>query len=334
MVYSCAVIGCSSRTGSKDDPEKKTFFRIPHAKENHSLECAKLAEERRQVWISRINIADLKVTDHTRVCSIHFVGGKPADLIDNKNPDWSPSLNLGYQQSDLISPENAKYRYERCKRRNELPPPKNLFPRKKIKICKKVTQVSSPSPPDDFVDEELSKEVEVQTETTMFLMDDMKKEISRLQRELSMSRIGTKEWFNNTQKVKFYTGLPNLEMLETVFDFLIGCYTPPNSTLLAPFQEFTLTIMRLRLNLTLNDLAYRFQISNTRVSVIFLKWLDVMFVSLQGLILWPSREQLWATTPLAFRQYFGTRVVIIIDCFGPTGKSSRESYDMEQLQTP
>ena len=51
------------------------------------------------------------------------------------------------------------------------------------------------------------------------------------------------------------------------------------------------------------------------VSNIFLKWLDILFNWLGKVIKWPEREQLLEPTPLSFRYIFGTKAVIIIDCF-------------------
>ncbi len=33
-----------------------------------------------------------------RICSKHSVSGKPASLLDETNPDWLPSLNLGHSR--------------------------------------------------------------------------------------------------------------------------------------------------------------------------------------------------------------------------------------------
>ena len=43
------------------------------------------------------------------MCFDHFVSGKPSLLYDDKNPDWVPTLNLGY---DVVScdPKMAKLR--------------------------------------------------------------------------------------------------------------------------------------------------------------------------------------------------------------------------------
>ena len=57
-----------------------------------------------------------------------------------------------------------------------------------------------------------------------------------------------------------------------------------------PSDCLLLVLMRFRLNLGLQDLAYRFGISLSRANEIFKAWIDMMFVSLRHLIVWPSQE--------------------------------------------
>ena len=47
--------------------------------------------------------ADLKPEQYlnTRVCSDHFLDVSPSQLYDENNPDWAPSLKLGYETSSL-----------------------------------------------------------------------------------------------------------------------------------------------------------------------------------------------------------------------------------------
>ena len=112
---------------------------------------------------------------------------------------------------------------------------------------------------------------------------------------------------------KFYF-IPNFKGLQTVFDFLFAVVGENNRAVLSPSQEMVLTLMRLRLNLTINDLSYRFNISRSTTSSIVLKWIN-MFVRLRPLIMWPGREEIISTIPVSFRQYFKTKVAVIIDCF-------------------
>ena len=168
-----------------------------------------------------------------------------------------------------------------------------------------------------------SFDVNLQTDLTADMITSLDSELNELNSKLYQLReenkklkVGTEEWFqNNDTKTVFNTGLPKFTLLLTLFNFLAtGLKQSPNSVL-SMFQEFVLTLMRLRLNLSLNDLAYRFDVSKSTASTVFLKWIDIMFIRVRLLIRWPDREQLWETTLLCFRKHFKTKVVIIVDCF-------------------
>ena len=57
-------------------------------------------------------------------------------------------------------------------------------------------------------------------------------------------------------------------------------------------QEFLMTMMRLRLGLLVDDLAFRFKTSNTRVSQIWITWIKLISKELGYLIIWPSKGQI------------------------------------------
>ena len=76
-----------------------------------------------------------------------------------------------------------------------------------------------------------------------------------------------------------------------------------------------MVLLKLRLNMLYQDLAYCFDISLSTVSRILFSWLLVMDVKLSPLINWPSREDLWRTMPQCFKYSFGKRIAVIIDCF-------------------
>ena len=86
-------------------------------------------------------------------------------------------------------------------------------------------------------------------------------------------------------------------------------------TKLSPFQEFMCVLLKLRMNSSVEYLAYCFGISPSTVSRIFLKWLKQMDVRLSNLILWPDREGLRKAMPACFQASFGKKVAIIVDCF-------------------
>ena len=86
-----------------------------------------------------------------------------------------------------------------------------------------------------------------------------------------------------------------------------------STNVLSQFQEFLITLMKLKLNSPFQDLEFRFGISVS--TVVIDKWIDAMSTRLQFLIMWPAREELRKTMPLAFKRNFGDKVAVIIDCF-------------------
>ena len=73
-------------------------------------------------------------------------------------------------------------------------------------------------------------------------------------------------------------------------------------------------LIKLRLNVPFQDLAYHFGVSVLTFSRTFTSWIRVMDSRLSRLIYWPEQKELWNTMPKRFLFSFGNRTVII-DCF-------------------
>ena len=113
---------------------------------------------------------------------------------------------------------------------------------------------------------------------------DKSKHNYQLREKIPYLMTGTLERFDSDQKVLFYTGLPNREILQCVFNFVKPLEEQHFNSALTYFQEFSLTLMRLKLNLTITDLAYRYNVSRSTSSNLFLKWIDVLYHRLSHLI--------------------------------------------------
>ena len=116
---------------------------------------------------------------------------------------------------------------------------------------------------------------------------------------------------DNDSKTKFYTGLSTYHIFTVLFSFLYPFVNRP--TKLSLNDELLMVLMKLRLNLQTEDLAYRFGVSPATVSRIFHKWLDVMHTRLGKCIRWPDRETVCKTLPVAFQKHY-PQVRCIIDC--------------------
>ena len=118
----------------------------------------------------------------------------------------------------------------------------------------------------------------------------------------------------NDKKVKFYTGIPTFDLLKVLFTFVsVSVPSQANSTL-SNFQQFVVVLAKLRLNLTNQDIGYRFDLHQTTISKMFKKWINIMYIRLKPLIKWPEREKLLKTMPAEFKKKF-KKCVIVVDCF-------------------
>ena len=111
MVHFCACVGCSNHWPRNID---KSFSRLPTVITHHQGEQTRaLSEQRQRLWLAAIKRQDIKAKNfqHVRVCSDHFICGKPSALYDSTSPDWVPSLKMGYNKAGC---KNDSDRYERA----------------------------------------------------------------------------------------------------------------------------------------------------------------------------------------------------------------------------
>nr|XP_047146612.1 uncharacterized protein LOC101235303 [Hydra vulgaris] len=332
MVNFCAVFGCSNRSNRE---KGKSFFRLPKVACNQGDDGKILSKERRQKWINAINrVGNYPDILHTRICSDHFITGKPASLFSQNDPDWVPSLNMGHNKFKF-EVEKPRERYLRHKNRSlltsqndsmscinsitNLNPPEDSIVDFQIENFKSSDSIVSESV---IIDCQNLVDASVQTDMTVKNINQIETEFiykNKLNYDLRANlvklHVGTIEWFDTDSKVTFYTGLPNLKILCCLFNFLKPLITENENSVLSYFEEFSLTLMRLRLNLSIRDLAYRFETSKSTSSKVFLRWIDIMYFRMKHLIKWPARNELIETMPLCFRKYFETKVAVIIDCF-------------------
>ncbi len=325
----CAVVGCGNRSGR----DKKSFFRLPCVIENQGARTKELSKQRQQAWLAKIKREDLRQEQfgNTRVCSDHFLNGAPCKLYDINNPNWAPSLNLVFEETSVSTMKAKSERYERAIKR------KRVTAASATSVENSCNDTDTVNPTADTITELSShpsgyNEVDVQTDLTFSTMFDLplRSEVQELRSELDRVKadneslkkelkskvmdlgITEKDFEGNNVKVLYYTGLTTWELLKALYAYTESHLKTQSA--LSPFQQLLMTLMRLRLNLQGQDLAYRFQISKSTVSRIFLHALNVLFVRLKPLILWPDRESLRKTMPMVFRKYYPS-CVVIIDCF-------------------
>ena len=74
---------------------------------------------------------------------------------------------------------------------------------------------------------------------------------------------------NDDEQVHFYAGLSSCAVFGALLDLLVGVMSKHLSHGLSINDQFLLVLMKLRLGIPIQDLAYRFGISQSRVSQLF-----------------------------------------------------------------
>lgn len=139
--------------------------------------------------------------------------------------------------------------------------------------------------------------------------------IYSLEQKLKNLEITEESFRNNDCKTLYYTGLPKSEMLFILFEKIKPHLPVHPNKVLSPFQQFILTLMKLRLNLPFKFLSYQFSIAPSTCSRLFYDCIDILFERLKGFVYWPTRESLKKNMPECFKESFEDKVAVIIDCF-------------------
>ncbi|XP_041365575.1 uncharacterized protein LOC121380690 isoform X2 [Gigantopelta aegis] len=143
-------------------------------------------------------------------------------------------------------------------------------------------------------------------------------ELGRLQTENAIlkqneSRLSFEEQMTSSdQRIQFYTGLQS----KALFVWLLSFCSPalPACKVLSPTCVMMCIIMKLRLNLQHQDLAYRFSVSVTTISDILNQELPKLAEKLSFLIQWPDKDSLIRNMPNVIKITY-PKCVSIIDCF-------------------
>jgi len=251
--------------------------------------------------------------------------GKPSNLYDTTNPDWAPSLRL--DGTEVQKTRTDKKRYDRVKKRTEM---------KAVHEMAHVLLDISTTLHEEQNDKRIvchffkrgplaeneTTDKQTQTEEDWSMSDKLRQECQRLLEENNklMKRLLeyklTEEGLqNDDKKVSYYTGLPQFLTLMALYN-LLEAFIPSSKFLeITKFQKLMLVLMKLRLNLPTQDLAYRFAISKSSASRIFDQIINIMYVRTKELIYWPDRDELQLTMPMEFRKFFNLKCSTIIDCF-------------------
>lgn len=252
------------------------------------------------------------------MCFIYCFVGKPASLYDKTNCDWAPTINLGHDKLKPSDGATSLSRYERkvdrAANRARLDMANTLLSMQTSLVEDRAHDVVPPAADDDTK--------ECQTDMSGDVVRGMEEEMRRLtlensslKLELASAKLTECSLAGNDNKVNFLSGLPTHYILMQLYNFVSPRLNETHRSSLTKFQQLLMTLMKLRLNVSNELLGFLFNVRQSTVSRIFLNTLDVLYVMMQPLIIWPGRDELRKTMPMEFRRYLESKVVVIIDCF-------------------
>ena len=237
------------------------------------------------------------------------------------DPDWAPCINLGYSRQGPTDRERYQRATQLDGQRRRYECAQALLELSKNAHHPNEKELDGPTPELDVNGAETQTELtgnslevimkeKAESESEVICL---KQENENLRMELQDLKLTEHAFKDKGNKVLFYTGLPNWKTLFCLYSY-ISTYLQ-NHTILSPFQQLLLTLTRLQLNLTGNDLGYRFaNISASTVSRIFTSVLTILYQLLRPLIIWPERKILQKTLPMDFRKH-SPKCVVIIELF-------------------
>ncbi|XP_051259583.1 uncharacterized protein LOC127365490 [Dicentrarchus labrax] len=324
MVHTCVVAGCRNR---RTPGTTLSFYRFPRD------------PERKQRWIAAVNREGWVPNDGSRLCSTHFISGK--QVKNPRSPDYVPSvfttaplspemkepgaLEILDKQEARVEAANAllflqgQGRSVAGERGQEEHPEE----REQENVVEESASSSLSTDEDDGEDDESMSDSKkgrfAQTSDAQVNFDDilkaLKKENQTLRESVEKISLSESSLRNDAEKVKFYTGLPNYFVLETVMWLLAPHMDGMKNMKLSKFQQLLLTLMRLRLDLRNQDLAYRFGVKVGTVTRTVHQMVSIMSSTLvPTAVFWPSRAELRKNLPAALRTSHPD-CAVIIDCF-------------------
>ena len=220
--------------------------------------------------------------------------GKPADLYGETHPDWAPTKNMRHSSSSVWKP-SSQYALARQKRAKERRNKKRkcvqgLF--KELDCESEMNIIGEGDSEKENIDVKTSAREETRSlectsiaiQTDLSMQNIEKLENSKQSQEAGNSVLSKSSFEADEERVKFYTYgcLTAMSVLMAVFD-LISPPLPERKSI-SKFQQLLITFMRLRLNLSVQDLAYRFGVHASTVSRVFQTCMQVMYTSMAFLV--------------------------------------------------
>ncbi|KAH7945159.1 hypothetical protein HPB49_007261 [Dermacentor silvarum] len=281
--YSSAVAIVASPPGRYDPlaPSFSTLQRMEKRREGMAL-----SEKRRGTWLALINRKDLKTLSNVRVCGRHFITGRPAKLFDETNHDWALNKLMGHgcKQPAVTKPVQFDRRKMRVAKNAAVSAVGALgescevvAPSMGNTTVSNAAHTEAPSSPvytasPDCRFTATDRDAATQTDVTVADLKALEEDNQRLTSELhvleiqkSQLEITESSLHEDPETVCFYTGFPNFTVLFAVYQLIEVSVKHTPQRCFGKFQEFVMFLMKLKWNFPLQDLVYRFGVSESTI---------------------------------------------------------------------
>ena len=274
-----------------------------------------------------MNVKEKDLTADPRVCSRHFSDGDTSNL---------PSLSVGKRFASpkkrpvcirVPAPPRKRHKHSKQSLVDDTPSPSHSpSVLSVVTECDASTstlgesELNSPSLPTSREDLEITVSAAMMARIKMLEQENASLKFSL---EMSLRKPFRLDHISHDERLmRSYTGFSSYVILLAFFDFLGPAVnhleywgtkegSRSRKKKLDPINCLFLTLIKLRLNLTEQDLAFRFGISTSTVSWYFITWICFLYNHLKEIEWCPSAEQVASTLPHAFKQKYPTTYMII-----------------------
>ncbi|XP_075470481.1 uncharacterized protein LOC142502819 [Ascaphus truei] len=320
--YHCCVPFCNS--DSRYNVDKKISF--------HRIPAFHVEPQRHKEWLSRIRREPgptFKVSACTRVCSKHFVSSDFVRTLTGKRNLKPSSVPCIFQWSSNAPVEQ------------QAPPPKRNLGIKKntlqpILPAQVQAQKIKPSLQPELTTSVLDHCYDLPPVSETDMLQAAREEIARLQQRttaLEGNIFFLERFSNDSSLIQFYTGFKDYTTLKDVFlslkpteanmpkwrqcqeegDSSVNTDSVSEEESMPLIDQFFLFLCKVRQGFFDQDLAVRFNISQSRVVRMTITWANYLYLVLGEVPLWRSRETGSQDVPDCFKASY-PRARVIMHC--------------------
>uniref|UniRef100_A0A8C6TVD4 THAP-type domain-containing protein n=1 Tax=Neogobius melanostomus TaxID=47308 RepID=A0A8C6TVD4_9GOBI len=327
MVKRCAYGVCKSDTRYPQSVAGVKFYPFPKPK-TKLQDCLQWIKQCGRPYY-QLNVS--KINKHTYVCSKHFVNGRPTPEYPNPIPAVQAQSRTIEQfggsgnrrkfvvqedssSTSSIPAEESQQQFVSCESPEHPPLPGcQLEPEEEKNTVKKKTRLEE----ENNMKLQLSlKETEIESlkaQISTLIKRTLTPELlesSEIPQMLEHSTGFTYETFNQMCTLFCIPNDPHTTQINVPLKYKRNDWQVAEMPLRS---QLLFTLMKLRNNEDLQDLAFRFNINMQTASNIFNSWIHYMFYVLGEIPIWPHRDVITLNMPKAYKADYPSTFAIL-DC--------------------